>query len=80
MHSHPSPVILQPLSSTSISYPTSSAQGLKSIGNTGTVFPGRQPVGRKEEAFIIRNQDSWSFIPKKVNKLENSSFMVLFAH
>ena len=25
------------------------AQGLKSIGNVGTPFPGRQPFGRKEE-------------------------------
>jgi hypothetical protein len=39
-------------------------QGLKSIGNTGTAFPGRQTVGRKEEAFIMRNQEEWwSFMP-----------------
>jgi hypothetical protein len=47
-------------------------QGLKSIGNTGTAFPGRQTVGRKEEAFIMSNQeDRWSFIPEKLKKLEN---------
>jgi hypothetical protein len=35
----------------------SHVQGLKSIGNTGTAFPGRQIVGRKEEAFIMMNQE-----------------------
>jgi hypothetical protein len=39
-------------------------QGLKSIGNTGTAFPGRHTVGRKEEAFFMRNQEEmWSFMP-----------------
>ena len=28
-------------------------QGLKSIGNTGTAFPGRQTFGRKERAFPL---------------------------
>ena len=31
-------------------------QGLKSIGNVGMGFPGRQTFGRKEEAFKIGNQ------------------------
>jgi hypothetical protein len=48
-------------------------QGLKSIGNTGTGFPGRQTVGRKEEAFIMRNkEDRWYFMPKKVNSWKTS--------
>jgi hypothetical protein len=38
----------------------------------GTAFPGRQTVGRKEETFIMRNQeDRWSFMPYRVKKLEN---------
>ena len=50
----------------------SQVQGLKSIGNTGTAFPGRQTVGRKEEAIIMRNQeDRRSFTPSKVKKWEN---------
>jgi hypothetical protein len=39
------------------------------MGNTGTAFQGRQTVGRKEEAFIMRAQ--WSFMPLKLKKLEN---------
>ena len=37
-------------------------QGLKSIGNTGTVFPGGQTFGRKGGAFTEKNQeDRWNF-------------------
>ena len=38
------------------------AQGQKSIGNTGTAFPGRQEFCRKEGAFNKQNQeDRWYF-------------------
>ena len=37
-------------------------QGLKSIGNMGTAFPGREQFDRKEGASSMRNQeDTWSF-------------------
>jgi hypothetical protein len=32
-------------------------QGLKSIGNAGMAFPGRQTSGRKEEALLMKNEE-----------------------
>jgi hypothetical protein len=32
-------------------------QGLKSIGNVGTPFPGRQTPGRKKGAFTMKNHE-----------------------
>ena len=47
-----------------VGYDQVSEQGLKSIGNMGTPFPGREPFGRKEGAFLMKNQeDSWYFGP-----------------
>jgi hypothetical protein len=41
-------------------------QGLKSIGNAETTFPGRQAFGRKVGPFSMRNQeDRLYFEPQK---------------
>ena len=46
-------------------------QGLKSIGNAGTAFPGRQTSDRKEGAFPMKKQEhKWYLLHKRVNILD----------
>jgi hypothetical protein len=54
------------------------SQGLKSIGNAGTAFPGRHTTDRKKGPFTMKNQELKCYIKPKKGEIIKYTAIVLF--